>query len=297
TSEADIPNYLKKDAYEAKRSMTNVDNVNTHPALAAGETFKSHQGVSKVHTNPLLMSTLWNTPTASINPSQTEASMELNNDIEQTVNNSFQMGSHDDLPPTEKKTSPHTLLVHKNLATDTANITSLRRGNNVVSNNISTAPEDLVRNSHHKRSSFINLTAIAQKLHEDDLSEVDSVRGDNSFIMVKGACVEIGWLKKRLHEILEAKQAIPMLRPSSELKQVHAERKAKIQRTKKQLGAFKNEIAIKEAEVRYLKENFHMINSELALDEEEAAKTEKMIAEYKAKLKHIIELEYLDHGL
>ncbi|XP_021864168.2 uncharacterized protein [Spinacia oleracea] len=114
---------------------------------------------------------------------------------------------------------------------------------------------------------------------------------------IEGACIEVGWLKERLVEIYEAKKAIPMLGPSSELRKTQTERKFKIQCTKALVEEYKREIVIREEELRNLEEKLRMAESVLSVDEEEATTAEMVIGEYKDKLRRIVELGSLHCGL
>ncbi|XP_010679797.1 uncharacterized protein LOC104895084 isoform X1 [Beta vulgaris subsp. vulgaris] len=133
-----------------------------------------------------------------------------------------------------------------------------------------------------------NFVAITRNELEEILASLSHIEGE---------CVEVGWLKNRVNLIHEAKLAISVLRPTSDVKQRLIQQKSKVQIIKDQLQVYEKDYAIKRAEIANLEEIIHVSNFQLSLEMEQATDTEKMILDYRAKLRHVFELESLVESL
>ncbi|KAJ8443652.1 hypothetical protein Cgig2_019634 [Carnegiea gigantea] len=109
--------------------------------------------------------------------------------------------------------------------------------------------------------------------------------------------IEVGWLKTRLDEILEAREAIPLLRPSSDLRRLRTECGTKIQTLREQLTVYERDLNIKMAEVHVLQQKINAALQNLSQEEDEAKKIDLTISEFKAKLGHLCKLQTLASGL
>ncbi|XP_021757475.1 uncharacterized protein LOC110722513 [Chenopodium quinoa] len=153
-----------------------------------------------------------------------------------------------------------------------------------------------------------NICDIVEKLKNSNcISLITKSEAEKLLVFLKDAenvCFNVGWLKRRINEIYEGKQAFAMLKAPSELKHYHAEQKAKIHSAKQKTEIYKKEIAIHQQQIDMhqqqihdLQEKIHTVNAEVAVYEEEALNSEKAIAECKAKLRLLVGLKSLDQGL
>ncbi|XP_021754366.1 uncharacterized protein LOC110719695 [Chenopodium quinoa] len=153
-----------------------------------------------------------------------------------------------------------------------------------------------------------NICDIVEKLKSSNcILLITKSEAEKMLVFLKDAenvFFNVGWLKKRLNEIYEGKQAFTMLKAPSELKRFHAEQKAKIHSAKQKTEIYKNEIAIHQQQIDMHQQQIHDLqekiktaNAEVSVYEEEALNSGKAIAECKVKLRFVVGLKSLDHGL
>jgi len=151
------------------------------------------------------------------------------------------------------------------------------------------------------RSFFMDL--VCETLQE--LMAIDFTKITKNKILSLKAClgdvekekIEVGWLKTRLDEIFEAKEASPLLKPSSDLRQLRAERGTKIQTLREQLTVYERDLNIRMDEIHVLQQKINAALQNLSQEENEARKIDLTISECKAKFGRLAKLQTLASGL
>jgi len=136
------------------------------------------------------------------------------------------------------------------------------------------------------------MTIDLTKITKNKIQSLKACLGD-----VEKEQIEVWWLKARLDDILEAKEAIPLLKPSSNLRQQRVERETKIQTLREQLAVYGKDISIKQKEVRTLQQKLGIALLDLSKEEAAARKIDLTISKCEAKVGHIAKLRKLGSGL